>query len=107
MKRQIDQISFAHSGFFTNQPMEDLADFLIERAPGSLDRVYFVSGGSEAVEAALKLARQYFLEKGEGSRTRFIEPIGGSHTSPCSAGRFSEHTQSGARRPRGSAGTRP
>jgi hypothetical protein len=72
MKRQIDQISFAHSGFFTNQPMEELADFLIDRAPGDLDRVYFVSGGSEAIEAALKLARQYFLEKGETSRTRFI-----------------------------------
>lgn len=72
MKQQIDQISFAHSGFFTNQPMEDLADFLIERAPSNLDHVYFVSGGSEAVEAALKLSRQYFLEKGETSRTRFI-----------------------------------
>lgn len=72
MKEQIDKISFAHSGFFTNQPMEDLADFLVARAPGNLDHVYFVSGGSEAVEAALKLARQYFLEKGENSRTRFI-----------------------------------
>ncbi|MBO0333951.1 aspartate aminotransferase family protein [Sneathiella sp. CAU 1612] len=72
MKQQIDGISFSHSGFFTNQPMEDLADFLVKRAPANLDRVYFVSGGSEAVEAALKLARQYFLEKGETSRTRFI-----------------------------------
>ncbi|MCR9213150.1 MAG: aspartate aminotransferase family protein [Proteobacteria bacterium] len=72
MKRQIDKIAFAHSGAFTNQPMEDLADFLVERAPGDLDRVYFISGGSEAVESALKLARQYFLEKGESSRNRFI-----------------------------------
>ncbi len=72
IKEQVDKIAFAHSGFFTNEPMEELADFLISRAPGDLDKVYFVSGGSEAVEAALKLARQYFLEKGEISRTRFI-----------------------------------
>ena len=72
IKQQIDQISFSHSGFFTNRPMENLANFLTERAPGNLDYVYFVSGGSEAVESALKLARQYFLEKGEDSRTRFI-----------------------------------
>ncbi|MFT6557401.1 aspartate aminotransferase family protein [Sneathiella sp.] len=72
IKQQVDRISFAHSGFFTNEPMEELADFLIERAPGRLDKVYFVSGGSEAVEAALKLARQYFIEKGQTKRTRFI-----------------------------------
>ncbi len=72
IKEQVNRISFAHSGFFTNEPMEELAEFLAKRAPGDLDRVYFVSGGSEAVEAALKLARQYFLEKGEPSRTRFI-----------------------------------
>jgi len=72
IKRQIDKISFSHSGFFTNQPMEDLADYLTSRAPGNLDYAYFVSGGSEAVESALKIARQYFLEKGEKDRTRFI-----------------------------------
>lgn len=72
IRGQLDKIAFAHSGFFTNSAMEELADFLIARAPGDLDKVYFVSGGSEAVEAALKLARQYFLEKGQGSRTRFI-----------------------------------
>lgn len=72
IRGQLDKIAFAHSGFFTNSAMEELADFLIARAPGDLDKVYFVSGGSEAVEAALKLARQYFLEKGQSSRTRFI-----------------------------------
>ncbi len=72
IRDQLDKIAFAHTGFFTNPAMEELADFLIERAPDNLDKVYFVSGGSEAVEAALKLARQYFLEKGEKSRTRFI-----------------------------------
>ncbi|MEP4766522.1 MAG: aspartate aminotransferase family protein [Roseibium sp.] len=72
IKSQIDQIAFAHTGFFTSEPTEQLADLLIDYAPGDLDRVYFVSGGSEAMEAALKLARQYCLEKGESSRHRVI-----------------------------------
>ncbi|MBV2182711.1 MAG: aspartate aminotransferase family protein [Castellaniella sp.] len=72
IKTQLDQMEYAHSSFFTNQPCEDLADFLIERAPGDLDRVYFVSGGSEAIEASLKLARQYFVERGELQRSQFI-----------------------------------
>ncbi|MCZ0814008.1 aspartate aminotransferase family protein [Roseovarius sp. EGI FJ00037] len=67
-----EQIAFAHTGFFTSEPAERLADRLIAHAPQGLDRVYPVSGGSEAVEAALKLARQYFLERGEPQRTRFI-----------------------------------
>jgi adenosylmethionine-8-amino-7-oxononanoate aminotransferase len=46
IKAQVDQIAFAHTGFFTSEPAEDLANHLIEAAPGSLDRVYFVSGGS-------------------------------------------------------------
>lgn len=69
---QVEQLAYAHSGFFTTPIMEELADFLIERAPEGLDRVYFVSGGSEAVEAAIKLARQYFVEKGEGQRKHVI-----------------------------------
>lgn len=72
IKDQMDKVSFAHTGFFTNEPMEELADFLVSRAPGDINHVYFVSGGSEAVEAALKLARQYFVEKGQPGRTRFI-----------------------------------
>lgn len=72
IKDQVDRIAFAHTGFFTSEPAEELADLLVSKAPGNLDRVYFVSGGSEAVEAALKLARQYFLEKGETSRHRVI-----------------------------------
>ncbi len=72
IKAQIDEMAFAHTGFFTSEPAEALADRLIAHAPGTLDRVYFVSGGSEAVEAALKLARQYFLEIGESGRTRFV-----------------------------------
>jgi len=72
IKDQIDQLAYAHTGFFTNQPAEDLAAFLAERAPGDIEHVYFVSGGSEAVESAIKLARQYFVERGEPSRKLFI-----------------------------------
>lgn len=64
IKDQLDQLAFAHTGFFTSQPAEDLADLLIAHAPPGIDRVYFVSGGSEAVEAAIKLGRQYFVELG-------------------------------------------
>ncbi len=72
IKGQIDQIAFAHTGFFTSQPAEDLADLLIAHAPEGIERVYFLSGGSEAVEASLKLARQYFLEVGQPKRQRVI-----------------------------------
>ena len=65
IKQQVDRIAFAHTGFFTSEPAEDLADLLVEHAPEGIDRVYLVSGGSEAVEAAIKLARQYFLEIGQ------------------------------------------
>ncbi len=72
VQKQVEQIAFAHSGFMTSAPAEALADLLIEHAPGDLDRVYFVSGGSEATEAAIKLARQYFLEIGESDRRHVI-----------------------------------
>ena len=72
VKEQVDQLAFAHSGFFTTEPAEQLADLLIANAPGTLDRVYFVSGGSEAVESAIKLARQYHLERGEPNRRHLI-----------------------------------
>ncbi|HLT98337.1 MAG TPA: aspartate aminotransferase family protein [Burkholderiaceae bacterium] len=72
IKQQLDEVAYAHSSFFTTRACEDLADFLADRAPGDLNHIYFVSGGSEAVEAALKLARQYFVEKGEPTRRHFI-----------------------------------
>jgi adenosylmethionine-8-amino-7-oxononanoate aminotransferase len=72
IKAQIDRLPYAHTSFFTSEPAERLADHLIARAPDGIDRVYYVSGGSEAVEAALKMARQYFLEIGEPRRRRFI-----------------------------------
>ncbi len=71
IKAQLDAIPYVHSAFFTSQPAEELAEFLVERSPG-MYRVYFVSGGSEAMEASLKLARQVFLERGEPQRRHFI-----------------------------------
>jgi len=72
MVAQLDQIAYAHTGFFTTDVAEDLADLLVANAPAGLDRVYQLSGGSEAVEAAIKLARQYYLEIGQPERHRLI-----------------------------------
>ncbi|KWA18562.1 aspartate aminotransferase family protein [Burkholderia territorii] len=72
IKRQAQQLPYAHTSFFTTDVAEELADRLVEAAPAGLEHVYFVSGGSEAIEAALKLARQYFVEKGEPQRRHFI-----------------------------------
>jgi adenosylmethionine-8-amino-7-oxononanoate aminotransferase len=72
MRRQLDALAYAHTGFFTTDVAEQLADRLIEDAPPGLDRVYLVSGGSEAVEAALKMARQYFVETGQPQRRRIV-----------------------------------
>tara|TARA_Y100001001_G_scaffold126583_3_gene125249 strand:+ start:1185 stop:2519 length:1335 start_codon:yes stop_codon:yes gene_type:complete len=69
---QVKRMAYAHSSFFSSEPMEALADFLVDRAPQGIGSVYFVSGGSEAVEAALKMARQYFLEIGQPERTQVI-----------------------------------
>jgi adenosylmethionine-8-amino-7-oxononanoate aminotransferase len=72
IKAQAEKVCFAHTSFLTSEPAEQLADLLISKAPEGISSVYFVSGGSEAVEAALKLACQYFLEIGQPNRTRFI-----------------------------------
>jgi adenosylmethionine-8-amino-7-oxononanoate aminotransferase len=72
VKAQLDRLAFAHTGFFSSEPAEALADLLIAHAPGDLARVYLVSGGSEAMEAAIKLARQVWIERGEPNRTRLI-----------------------------------
>src|SRR5436190_20477800 len=113
IQRQLETLPFAHTSFFSNEPMEALAEALVSAAPKPLQQVYFVSGGSEAIEASLKLARQYFVEKGEPQRTHVIgrrqsyhgntlgalavggnqwrrkqfEPllIGATHVSPCYA----------------------
>ena len=72
MRRQLDALAYAHTAFFTTEVAERLADRLIEDAPPGLSHVYLVSGGSEAIEAALKMARQYFVEIGEPQRRHVI-----------------------------------
>lgn len=123
IRKQVGQLAYAHTSFFTTSVMEELADFLVARAPEGIDSVYFVSGGSEAIEAALKLARQYFIEIGQPQRKHLIarrqsyhgntlgalatggnewrrkqfEPllIGVSHVSPCYAYREQQTGESG------------
>ena len=72
LHRQLDALAYAHTAFFTSEPAERLADRLVENAPPGIDHVYLVSGGSEAVEAALKMARQYFVETGEPQRRAIV-----------------------------------
>ncbi|KGM35684.1 aspartate aminotransferase family protein [Inquilinus limosus] len=72
MHAQLDTLAYAHTGFFTTEVAEQLADRLVADAPAGIGHVYLVSGGSEAVEAALKMARQYFVERGEPQRRHII-----------------------------------
>ena len=72
VRDQVGRLDYVHTGFFSNRPAEDLARVMLTDAPAGLSHIYFVSGGSEAVEASLKIARQYFVERGEPARTRFI-----------------------------------
>lgn len=72
LHEQLDKLAYAHTGFFTTDVAEKLGDRLIADAPKGMSHVYLVSGGSEAVEAALKMARQYFTERGETQRRHVI-----------------------------------
>nr|WP_198979800.1 aspartate aminotransferase family protein [Herbaspirillum sp. ASV7] len=72
IRKQVSELAYAHTSFFTTAPAEELAAMLAEAAPGALNHVYFLSGGSEAVEAALKLARQYHVEVGQPQRRHVI-----------------------------------
>lgn len=72
LKAQLDALDYAHTSFFSNAPMEDLAAFLIDAAPTQMGKAYFVSGGSEAMEAALKFARQVAVERGQAKRVNFV-----------------------------------
>lgn len=72
LHREIDRLQYVHTGSFTHAAQEELADAILADAPEGLARAFFVSSGSEAVEAALKLARQYFLEIGQPDRRRFV-----------------------------------
>jgi adenosylmethionine-8-amino-7-oxononanoate aminotransferase len=72
IQRQAALLPFAYSHFFTSEPLEELAALLVDAAPAGMDKVFFVCGGSEATEAALKLARQYHLERGEPQRRKIV-----------------------------------
>lgn len=72
IQRQVAEVSYAYSLFFTTPAIEALADTLTSQAPKGIEKAFFVSGGSEAIEGALKMARQYFLEIGQPQRSRFI-----------------------------------
>ncbi|MGI9413762.1 MAG: aspartate aminotransferase family protein, partial [Hyphomicrobiales bacterium] len=72
IKDQLDRLAFAHTSFFTNAPAEELAEVLSDKAQGGTWRTYFLSGGSEANETALKLARQIQVERGQATRDHFI-----------------------------------
>ncbi len=72
IKAQLDRLAYAHTAFFTTEVAEELADVLVADAPAGIDRVFLVSGGSEAIEASLKLARQYFVEIGQPQRRHVI-----------------------------------
>jgi adenosylmethionine-8-amino-7-oxononanoate aminotransferase len=72
MHAQLDRLAYAHTSFFTTEVAEALADLLVQDAPAGISHAYFVSGGSEAVEAALKMARQYFVETGQPQRRHFV-----------------------------------
>jgi adenosylmethionine-8-amino-7-oxononanoate aminotransferase len=79
MHAQLDRLAYAHTSFFTSEAAEELADDLAAHAPGDLNHVYFVSGGSEGIETALKMARQYFVERGEPDRRRFVARLQSYH----------------------------
>lgn len=79
MKAQMDKATFGYRLHFRTHPSEDLAAKTVAMAPEGLDRVFFVSGGSEAVESAVKLARQYALTQGQGSRHRVISRFPSYH----------------------------
>ena len=74
INNQLNSLPYVHSGSFTNAAAEDLAAYLIGRSPEGFGegRAMFLGSGSEAMEAAMKLARQYYLERGEPKRQRFI-----------------------------------
>lgn len=72
VREQVSRLEYAHTSFFTSEPAEALADDLIAHAPAGLSHVYFVSGGSEGVEAALKMAIQYFGEIGQPEKNHII-----------------------------------
>ncbi|HUR94706.1 MAG TPA: aspartate aminotransferase family protein [Gemmatimonadales bacterium] len=76
---QAGRLAYVNGTAFTNEPLEELAAELARRCPGDLDLVYPLASGSEAVEAALKLARQYCVESGATARTKIMALTPGYH----------------------------
>ena len=85
IKAQIDTLAFAHTRFFTNEPMEALARDLVADAPPGLTKAWFTCGGSESIEAALKMTRQYFVEIGEPQRRHVIGRMQSYHGTTAGA----------------------
>lgn len=85
MREQMARATFGYRLHFENEPAERLAAAIANLCPGDLDRVFFVSGGSEAVESCIKLARQYALAKGEPERTEVISRFPSYHGSTYGA----------------------
>lgn len=93
LRDQAERLAYGWTGFFTNEPMEALAELLVSQAPaGSLARACFVSSGSEAIEAALKLSRQFFVDSGQPERTRFIARRASYHGNTLGALGVSGHS---------------
>ena len=82
---QVQSLAYVHTGFFTTRAQEELADLLVDLSPDGLEHVYFVSGGSEAMDTALKLARQYFVDIGEPQRRHFVARRQSYHGNPLGA----------------------
>ena len=99
MHAQIDRSPTRTPSFFTTEVAEALADELLAHAPAGMSHAYLVSGGSEAIEAALKMARQYFVEIGQPQRTT-SSPAARAITATRSARSRSAATPGGARRSR-------
>ncbi|MEW5721643.1 MAG: aminotransferase class III-fold pyridoxal phosphate-dependent enzyme [Thermodesulfobacteriota bacterium] len=85
IKAQAEKTFFAYRLHFESEPAVRLAAKLVEHSAPHLNRVFYVSGGSEAVESALKLCRQYFVAQGEGSRHLFISRYPSYHGSTLGA----------------------
>lgn len=92
MVRQAEKVSFAHSSQFTSQAALNLAEKLVHLAPAGLSRVYFLSGGSEAVETAVKMARQYQVERGKAQKYKVISRWTSYHGNTLGALALSGHT---------------
>ena len=92
MVRQAERISFSHSSQFSSQPTLDLAAQLVKLAPPGLSRVYFISGGSEAVETAVKMARQYQVERSQPEKYKVVSRWTSYHGNTLGALALSGHT---------------